>query len=184
MRRVHWRAYAKTGRLFTRLETAPERARFHLFLDESESMRLHGKLPYAQEVAALLLKIARQEDPLARLEGGSPEELRPGKGVLVLVTDGLDPLPWPRLLPRRVVLAQVLSPLELDPPPTEALLKDVETGETLPVGREEAEAYKEALAAHLKALRLLALLRGRYALLRVGEPPLPALLRQGVLELL
>ena len=33
-------------------------------------------------------------------------------------------------------------------------------------------------------LRLLALLRGRYALLRVGEPPLPALLRQGVLELL
>ena len=46
------------------------------------------------------------------------------------------------------------------------------------------EAYKEALAAHLKALRLLALLRGRYALLRVGEPPLPALLRQGVLELL
>ena len=83
-----------------------------------------------------------------------------------------------------MVLAQVLSPLELDPPPTEALLKDVETGETLPVGREEAEAYKEALAAHLKALRLLALLRGRYALLRVGEPPLPALLRQGVLELL
>ena len=148
VRRVHWRAYAKTGRLFTRL------------------------------------KIARQEDPLARLEGGSPEDLRPKRGVLVLVTDGLDPLPWPRLLPRRVVLVQVLSPLELDPPPTEALLKDVETGETLPVGREEAEAYKEALAAHLKALRLLALLRGRYALLRVGEPPLPALLRQGVLELL
>ena len=83
-----------------------------------------------------------------------------------------------------MVLVQVLSPLELAPPPTEALLKDVETGETLPVGREEAEAYKEALAAHLKALRLLALLRGRYALLRVGEPPLPALLRQGVLELL
>lgn len=49
----------------------------------------------------------------------------------------------------------------------------METGETLPVGREEVEAYKEALAAHLKALRLLALLRGRYALLRVGEPPFP-----------
>ena len=184
VRRVHWRAYAKTGRLFTRLETAPERARFRIYLDQSPSMRLHGKLPYAQEVAALLLKIARQEDPLARLEGGSPEDLRPKRGVLVLVTDGLDPLPWPRLLPRRVVLVQVLSPLELDPPPTEALLKDVETGETLPVGREEAEAYKEALAAHLKALRLLALLRGRYALLREGEPALAARLPPGGLELL
>ena len=165
VRRVHWRAYAKTGRLFTRLETAPERARFRIYLDQSPSMRLHGKLPYAQEVAALLLKIARQEDPLARLEGGSPEDLRPKRGVLVLVTDGLDPLPWPRLLPRRVVLVQVLSPLELDPPPTEA--------PRLPWPPEREEL-----------LRLLALLRGRYALLRVGEPPLPALLRQGVLELL
>ncbi|MGC8966774.1 MAG: DUF58 domain-containing protein [Thermus sp.] len=184
VRRVHWRAYAKTGRLFTRLETAPERARFRIYLDQSPSMRLHGKLPYAQEVAALLLRIARQEDPLARLEGGSPKDLPLGRGVLVLVTDGLDPLPWPRLLPRRVVLVQVLSPLELDPPLEEAFLKDVETGEVLPVGQEEVEAYKEALALHLEALRLLALLRGRYALLRVGEPPLPALLRQGVLELL
>lgn len=147
-------------------------------------MRLHGKLPYAREVAAFLLRIARQEDPLARLEEGSPKDLRPGRGVLVLLTDGLDPLPWPKLLPRRVVLVQILSPWELDPPLEEVLLKDVETGETLPVGREEVKAYKEALAAHLKALRLLALLRGRYALLRVGEPPLPALLRQGVLELL
>jgi hypothetical protein len=184
VRRVHWRAYAKTGRLYTRLETAPERARFRLFLDESESMRLHGKLPYAEKVASLLLRIARQEDPLARLERGLPRDLRPGRGVLVLLTDGLDPLPWPRLLPRRVVLVQILSPLELNPPLEEALLRDVETGEALPVGREEVEAYKKALAEHLKGLRLLALLRGRYALLKVGEAPLPSLLRQGVLELL
>ncbi|WP_117237226.1 DUF58 domain-containing protein [Thermus sediminis] len=184
IRRVHWRAYAKTGRLYTRLETAPERARFRLFLDESESMRLHGKLPYAERVAAILLKIARQEDPRARLERGRPQDLRPGKGVLVLLTDGLDPLPWAQFLPKRVVLVQVLSSLELDPPLEEALLKDVETGEALPVGKEEILAYKKALAEYLKALRLLALLRGRYALLRVGEAPLPSLLRQGVLELL
>ncbi len=184
VRRVHWRAYAKTGRLYTRLETAPERARFRIYLDESPSMRLHGKLPYAEKVAALLLRTARQEDPLALLERGSPKDLRPGRGVLVLLTDGLDPLPWPRVLPRRLVLVQVLSPLELDPPLEEALLEDVETGETLPVGKEAVGAYKEALAGHLRALRLLALLRGRYALLRVGEAPLPALLRQGVLELL
>jgi hypothetical protein len=83
-----------------------------------------------------------------------------------------------------VVLVQILSSLELDPPLEEALLRDVETGEALPVGREEVEAYKKALAEHLKGLRLLALLRGRYALLKVGEAPLPGLLRQGVLELL
>lgn len=182
VRRVHWRAYARTGRLYTRLESTLERARFRLFLDTTPSMRLHGKLPYAEEVAALLLKAARQEDPLARLERGGLEALPRGLGVLVLLTDGLDPLPWPRILPRRVVLVQVLSPWELDPPPEETLLKDVETGETLPVGRAEVEAYRRALAEHLEALRLLALLRGRHALLRVGEPPLPALLRQGVLE--
>ncbi|TBH20694.1 DUF58 domain-containing protein [Thermus thermamylovorans] len=182
VRRVHWRAYAKTGRLYTRVETAPERGRFRLFLDESESMRLHGKLPYAEGVARLLLRIARQEDPLARLLRGKPGEWPPGRGTLVLLTDGLDPLPWARVLPRRVVLVQVLSPLELNPPLEEVLLRDVESGESLPVGPEEVRAYREALAAHLRALRLLALLRGRYALLKVGEPPLPALLRQGVLE--
>jgi len=182
VRRVHWRAYAKTGRLYTRVETAPERARFRLFLDESQSMRLHGKLSYAEEVAGLLLKIARQEDPLARLFRGKPAEIPPGRGTLVLLTDGLDPLPWARILPKRVVLVQVLAPVELAPPLEEVLLRDVETGEALPAGPEEVRAYREALGAHLKALRLLALLRGRYALLRVGEPPLPALLRQGVLE--
>ncbi|GAA6746656.1 DUF58 domain-containing protein [Thermus brockianus] len=184
VRRVHWRAYAKTGRLYTRLETAPERPRFRLYLDESESMRLHGKLAYAEEVASLLLRIARQEDPQARLARGRPGAWGAGRGTLVLLTDGLDPLPWAKLLPRRVVLVQILSPQELQPPFVEALLRDVETGEALWVGRAEVEAYREALAKHLKALRLLALLRGRYALLRVGEPPLPALLRQGVLELL
>lgn len=184
VRRVHWRAYAKTGRLYTRVETAPERARFRFFLDESESMRLHGKLPYAEEVARLLLKIARQEDASARLERGPLTGLRPGRGVLVLLTDGLDPLPWAHLLPRRVVLVQVLAPPELSPPFREALLRDVETGESLAVGPEEVAGYKEALAEHLKALRRLALRRGRYALLRVGEAPLPSLVRQGVLELL
>lgn len=72
--------------------------------------------------------------------------------------------------------------MELAPPLDEAFLKDVETGETLPVGPEEVRVYQKALEGHLKALRLLALLRGRYALLKVGEPPLPALLRQGVVE--
>ncbi|GAA6755950.1 DUF58 domain-containing protein [Thermus thalpophilus] len=182
VRRVHWRAYAKTGRLYTRVETAPRRSRFRIHLDESPSMRLHGKLAYGEEVARLLLKLARQEDASARMDRGRPEAFRRGPGVLLLITDGLDPLPWPKILPRRAILIQILAPVEISPPLQEVLLRDVETGETLPAGPEEARAYREALEAHLKALRLLALLRGRYALLKVGEPPLPALLRQGVVE--
>lgn len=97
--------------------------------------------------------------------------------MLVLVTDGLDPLPWPRLLPRRVVLVQVLSPWSWTRPPRRPSSRTWRPGKPLPVGREEVEAYKEALAAHLKALRLLALLRGRYALLRVGSPFPPSYAR-------
>lgn len=95
MRRVHWRAYAKTGRLFTRLETAPERARFRIYLDQSPSMRLHGKLPYAREVAALLLRIARQEDPLARTRGEAPRNSARGRGCWSSSPTGLTPSPGP-----------------------------------------------------------------------------------------
>ncbi len=181
-RRIHWRSYAKTGRLYTRLEAPLEKTRFRVYLDTSPSMALHGKGVYAREVAHLLHRLAREEDPLAPFQEGPPGEARKGPGVLVLLTDGLDPLDWPRLLPRRLVLVQILAPEELNPRFREAVLRDVETGATLPVGPEEVRAYGLALAGHLKALRLLALSRGRYALLKVGETPIPALLRQGVLE--
>lgn len=181
-RRIHWRAYARTGRLYTRVETPLERVRYTLFLDSSPSMDLFGKRAYGEEVAELLLKIARKEDKRARFLLGPPQEA-PRKPGLVLLTDGLDPLPWPRLLPRHSALVQILAPEELDPPKGAALLQDVETGEKLRVDAESRMAYLEALAEHLSALSLLARLRGRYALLRVGEAPLKPLLRQGVLEL-
>ena len=182
LRRVYWRAYARTGRLYTRVETPLERVRFTIFLDSSPSMDLWGKRAYAEEVAGLLLEIARFEDKKARLLRGLPQEAPKGRG-LVLLTDGLDPLPWPRLLPRHSAVVQILAPEELDPPKGAALLQDVETQERLRVDDEARTAYLEALAEHLANLSLLARLRGRYALLRVGEAPLKALLRQGVLEL-
>ena len=58
VRRVHWRAYAKTGRLFTRLETAPERARLRLYLAHRPSMRPHGQLPHAQAVVLFALDVS------------------------------------------------------------------------------------------------------------------------------
>lgn len=181
-RRIHWRAYARTGRLYTRMETPLERVRYTLFLDSSPSMDLFGKRAYGEEVAELLLKIARKEDRRARLLLGPPREA-PRKPGLVLLTDGLDPLPWLRLLPPHSALVQILAPEELDPPKGAALLQDVETREKLRVGAESRTAYLEALAGHVFALSFAGRLRGRYALLRVGEAPLKPLLRQGVLEL-
>jgi len=102
----------------------------------------------------------------------------------VLVTDGLDQLDWSRLLQklRRVVLVQVMAPEELTPPLTEALLRDVEAGGQLEVGEAEARGYQLVLENHLRRLKTTARRLGSYALLRVGEPVVSALLRQGVLE--
>ncbi|RIH91565.1 hypothetical protein Mgrana_02505 [Meiothermus granaticius NBRC 107808] len=111
------------------------------------------------------------------------ERPRPS-GTVLLLTDGLDELDWSRLLYRlrRVVLVQILAPAELAPPLDEAWLQDIETGGRLEVGRAEVEAYQTALEAHLRRLKIIARRLGSYALLRVGEPIIPGLLRQGVLE--
>ncbi|RDI95967.1 DUF58 domain-containing protein [Meiothermus sp. QL-1] len=194
---IDWRAFARTGRLYTRLFQAEAPARFTFFLDGSPSMALGGKQAFAERVFRLLAGLARPEG--AFLWGGGrylgavraveagPSALlaapRP-RGVTVLITDGLDALDWSRLLQRlrRVVLVQVLAPEELSPGFTEALLQDVETGGRLEVGPAEVAGYRVALEAHLLRLRTVARRLGSYALLRVGEPILPALLRQGVLE--
>ncbi|RMH53656.1 MAG: DUF58 domain-containing protein [Deinococcus-Thermus bacterium] len=194
---IDWRAFARTGRLYTRRFQAEAPARFTFFLDGSPSMGLLGKQAFAERVFRLLVGLARPEgvflwgkgrfrgQPAPVVEG--PKALlsapRPG-GVTVLITDGLDELDWLRLLKRlrRVVLIQVMAPEELAPGFTEALLRDVETGGQLEVGPAEVRGYQEALEEHLLRLRTTARRLGSYALLRVGEPILPALLRQGVLE--
>lgn len=194
---IDWRAYARTGRLYTRVFQAEVPARFLFFLDGSPSMRLWGKAEYAQKVLGVLASAAKSEGVFwwgggrvkgpahAVAEGPSVllERPRPS-GTVLLLTDGLDELDWSRLLYRlrRVVLVQILAPAELAPPLNEAWLQDVETGGRLEVGRAEVEAYQTALEAHLRRLKTIARRLGSYALLRVGEPIIPGLLRQGVLE--
>lgn len=194
---IDWQAYARTGRLYTRVFQAEAPARFSFFLDGSPSMGLFGKAPYAERVFRLLAGASKSEGaflwgggrfrnqlrPVAAGPGALLETPRP-KGVSVLITDGLDELDWKRLLQKlkRVVLVQVMAPEELSPSLHEALLHDVETGGQLEVGLAEVRAYQETLEAHLRRLRTTARRLGSYALLRVGEPIIPALLRQGVLE--
>jgi hypothetical protein len=50
------------------------------------------------------------------------------------------------------------------------------------VDKAKIRGYQEALEKHLLRLRSTARRLGSYALLRLGEPVVPALLRQGVLE--
>lgn len=194
---IDWRAYGRTGRLYTRVFQAEVPARFTFLLDGSPSMALFGKAPYAERVLHLLAKLSKSEGAFlwgqgryrgqARAVAEGPQAAlavpRP-KGATVLITDGLDELDWVRLLGKlkHVVLVQVLAPQELSPTLAEALLRDVETGERLEAGPAEVAAYQSALEAHLRKLKLTARRLGSYALLRVGEPIVPALLRQGVLE--
>lgn len=194
---IDWRAFARTGRLYTRLFQAEAPAHFTFFLDGSASMGLFGKQAFAERVFRLLVGLARPEGAFLWGRGryrGQPAPVAAGprallgtprpKGVTVLITDGLDELDWLELLKRlkRVVLVQVMAPEELAPSFAEALLRDVETGGQLEVGPAEVRGYQEALEGHLLRLRTAARRLGSYALLRVGEPILPALLRQGVLE--
>ncbi len=194
---IDWRAYARTGRLYTRIFQNEAPARFTFFLDGSPSMQLFGKEAYAQRVLRLLAGLARTEgawlwgagryrgQPRPQAEGPSVLLRFPRPtGVTVLITDGLDALDWSRLLQKlqRVVLVQVMAPEELAPSFGETLLQDVETAQRLEVGPAEVKAYQEALEKHLLRLRTVARRLGSYALLRVGDPILPALLRQGVLE--
>jgi uncharacterized protein (DUF58 family) len=194
---IDWRAYGRTGRLYTRIFQAEVPARFTFLLDGSASMGLSGKAEYAERVLHLLAGMSKAEG--AYLWGGGrylrkTKSIPAGpkvalasprpKGATVLITDALDDLDWTELLHklRRVVLVQVLAPGELSPGFGEAMLRDVEVEGRLEVGPAEIAAYQEALAQHIVRLKVTARRLGSYALLRVGEPIIPALLRQGVLE--
>ena len=54
LRYVDWKAYARTGKLSTRLFQAERTTALHLLLDTSASMAVGGKLAAAQHVAAML----------------------------------------------------------------------------------------------------------------------------------
>ncbi len=198
-RLLDWKATARLGQPIVRRKAEERPGRFWLWLDGSASMGLFGKAGYATKVARVLVEAARGER-LSLLTEQGPR--RPGRalaadprgllaarprarGTPILITDGLeegDFAGYLRTLPP-FHLILVLAREELRPPPVEAVLFDVETGEQVAVDPSSVRAYQEALSTHLAALERAARRRGNVALLRVGEPIIPALYRAGVLEL-
>src|SRR5690625_6288844 len=79
-RYVDWRAYARTGRLYTRLHQAERTIRLHLLLDTSGSMQLFGKNRFMNQLARQLLYLAQRES-LAQVHSLSGQHSRPQLGV-------------------------------------------------------------------------------------------------------
>ena len=78
-RAVDWRAYARSGRLYTRLYHAERAAELHVLLDTSPSMRLHGKRRFAAAAARLLAGMARHE-ALGQVHVLNGRSSRPARG--------------------------------------------------------------------------------------------------------
>lgn len=80
LRYVDWRAYARTGRLYTRLHQAEKTIRLHLLLDTSPSMQLFGKAHFMSQLGQQLLYLAQRES-LAQVHSFSGSSSRPSLGV-------------------------------------------------------------------------------------------------------
>src|SRR5690554_5985985 len=75
-----WRAYARTGRLYTRLHQAERTLRLHLLLDTSRSMQLFGKAEFMGQLGRQLLYLAQRES-LAQVHSFGGSHSRPALGV-------------------------------------------------------------------------------------------------------
>ena len=203
-RLVNWLAYARTGKLYTRIFQAENRGRFYFWCDGSASMSLYGKDRYAQRVSQTLAQIARAEgayslgpegprpftgqvspDPRGPL-AGIPALAAGVRGTLVVISDGLDAGDWNVFLKRLyripLVFIQILAPEELNPLAQDAELVDVETGARLTIDARAAGLYQRRLEAHIRLLRSLTQRRGYYGFLRPEEPITARLWQQKVLE--
>ncbi|MEX2502500.1 MAG: DUF58 domain-containing protein [Trueperaceae bacterium] len=83
MRAVDWRAYARTGRAYTRLYHAERSTELHIVVDDSASMRLHGKHRWAAALARVLLTVGQHEASatLHLASGGSAPPVRSHRDV-------------------------------------------------------------------------------------------------------
>ena len=81
LRAVDWRAYARGGRLLTRLYQAERTVDVHVLLDVSPSMGLWGRMEVARTVAAAIVHVA-QRDAIVRLHTtGGAATPSVGRGV-------------------------------------------------------------------------------------------------------
>lgn len=194
-RHVDWNVYARTGRLFTRQYHAERSSRVYGVLDQSASMS--EKRQAGLEVLRFLRAFARSDTWLERdLDGlgtGLSRLALERPGLVLLVTDGLEPLPAVRvglssLVARGfdVSVVQVLSKDDLEPPVGAWRVRDAEDGLEREVDDAARRVYLSRLARHLESFA--ALTRGlglRHAQLRadVNRIEVWSRLRQaGILE--
>ncbi|HWG84745.1 MAG TPA: DUF58 domain-containing protein [Deinococcales bacterium] len=160
-RHVDWNVYARSGRLYTRQYRAERSTRVYLALDESASMR--PKEEGARSVARMLRDFARSdtwhERRLPDLATGLPTLARDKPGLVLLVSDGLEPLPGIRtallsLASRGFDLSflQVLSRDDVEPPPGPWRLRDAEGAGEREVDDGARRTYLQRLQRHLEGL--------------------------------
>ena len=91
LRYADWRAYARTGRLYTRLYQAERAVRLHLVVDDSSSMGVGGKRAYARTLAQLISYVAQRDAPtqVHRLSGGSSRQAQ-GRAAMRQTWDFID----------------------------------------------------------------------------------------------
>jgi uncharacterized protein (DUF58 family) len=163
-RHVDWNVYARTGRLFTRQYHAERSSRVYGVLDQSASML--EKQQFSQEVLRFLRTFARADTWLDRqldgLGAGLSRLALERPGLLLLVTDGLEPLPAVRtglasLVARDfdVSVIQTLSPDDLEPPIGPWRVRDAEDGLEREVDDAARRVYLSKLARHLESFAAL-----------------------------
>lgn len=80
LRHVDWRAYARTGRLYTRLHQAERTIRLHLLLDTSGSMNVHHKQEFMVRLARMLIYVA-QRDSRSQVHSFAGRHSQPALGI-------------------------------------------------------------------------------------------------------
>lgn len=194
-RHVDWNVYARTGRLFTRQYHAERSTRVYGVLDQSLSMT--EKRQAGLEVLRFLRAFARTDAWLERdLDGlgtGLSRLALERPGLVVLVTDGLEPLPAVRVGLSNLVargfdvsVVQLLSRDDLEPPLGPWRVRDAEDGFEREVDDAARRVYLARLARHLESFAALTRSLGlRQAQLRSDATRIEVwsrLRRAGILE--
>ncbi len=171
LRRIDWNVYARTGRLFSKVYHSERAARVYSVIDTSASMgytsaSMGSKLEKAKSTSSFLAGFARFDTFLTReipdLQTGLSRLALEKPGLVLLLSDGLEPLPGIRLgfsqLASRgfdLSFIQLLSPDDLAPPKGAWRVKDAETSSQLEVDETARQKYLERLQRHLEGLSSL-----------------------------
>ncbi len=164
LRRIDWNVYARTGRLFSKVYHSERAARVYSVIDTSASMS--SKLEKANKTSSFLAGFARFDTFLTReipdLQTGLSRLALEKPGLVLLLSDGLEPLPnirlgFSQLASRGFDLSfiQLLSTDDLEPPKGAWRVKDAETSSQLEIDETARQKYLERLQRHLEGLSSL-----------------------------